>query len=70
MNYGDARLGTVGTDNPANLCQLQAADIIAYEISRMQRDGVPQRYPLRRLEELGCLFRLWEPPAEKPAAAL
>jgi hypothetical protein len=57
MNYGDARLGTVGTDTPANLCQLQAADIIGYEISRMERDGVAKRYPLQKLSDLGCKFR-------------
>ena len=59
MNYGDARLGTVGTDTPENLCQLQAADIIGYEVSRMERDdGTAERYPLRRLKELGCKFRI------------
>jgi hypothetical protein len=57
MNYGDARLGTVGTDAPINLSQLQAADVVAYEISRMERDGIPRRYPILRLKELGCLFR-------------
>ena len=57
MNYGDARLGRVGTDTPANLCQLQAADIIGYEISRMDRDGVLKRYPLQKLNDLGCKFR-------------
>jgi len=57
MNWGDARLGTVGTDTPTNLCQLQAADIIGYEVSRMERDEVLRRYPLRRLSELGCKFR-------------
>jgi hypothetical protein len=57
MNYGDARLGTVGTDTPTNLCQLQAADIISCEVSRMERWGIPLRYPMRRLGELGCKFR-------------
>jgi len=57
MNYGDARLGMVGTDSPQNLCELQAADIIGYEVSRMERDGIPRRYPLLRLQELGCKFR-------------
>jgi hypothetical protein len=58
MNYGDARLGTVGTDTPENLCQLQAADIIAYEVSRLERDdGSLRRYPLRKLNQLGCNFR-------------
>jgi hypothetical protein len=58
MNYGDARLGTVGIDSPANLCHLQAADIIAYEVRCMERDDeVPRRYPLLRLQQLGCKFR-------------
>lgn len=58
MNYGDARLGTVGTDTPINLCQLQAADIISYELSRMHRAECPQHYrhPLRKLSELRCAF--------------
>ena len=57
MNYGDARLGTVGTDTPQNLCELQAADIVGYEVSRMERDGATPRYPLKKLKELGCQFR-------------
>jgi hypothetical protein len=57
-NHGDARFGTVGTDTPINLCQLQAADIISYELSRMHRAECPQyyRHPLRKLSELGCAF--------------
>jgi hypothetical protein len=57
MNYADARLGTVATDKPKNVCQLQAADLIAYEVSRMERTGVPERYPIRELKRLGCHFR-------------
>jgi hypothetical protein len=46
------------TARPIDKCQLQAADIVSYEMSRMQRDCMmPIRYPLRRLKELGCLFR-------------
>jgi hypothetical protein len=57
MNWGAARLRTIGTDIPAKLCHLQAADLIAYEVSRMERDGVPRRYPIKKLEEFGCKFR-------------
>jgi hypothetical protein len=57
MNYGDARLRTIDTDVPSKLCQLQAADIIAYEVSRMERDGIPRRYPIKKLKELGVKFR-------------
>ena len=58
MNYGDARLGTLAVSDPIEVRPLQAADIIAYEIKQLQRnDGLNRRYPLRRLEELGCHFR-------------
>jgi hypothetical protein len=45
--------------DPAFSCPLQAADIIAYEVRSLQReDGSPtNRYPLRRLKELGALLR-------------
>ena len=44
---------------PADTCPLQAADIVAYEISREERELlIPTRYPLKRLQELGCTFRL------------
>jgi hypothetical protein len=60
MNYGDARLGSLTTDDLSLLLPLQAADIIAYEIQRIQRDEVNsyRRYPMRRLRDLGCQFRI------------
>jgi hypothetical protein len=43
---------------PADTCPLQAADIVAYESSREERDIViPRRYPLWRLHQLGMVFR-------------
>jgi len=57
MSADYPQLRTVGSDTPACLCQLQVADVIAYEVGRMERDGVPKRYPLKRLKELGCLWR-------------
>jgi hypothetical protein len=43
--------------DPVHTCPLQAADIIAYEVSRLQREDRSERYPLRRLGELGARFR-------------
>jgi hypothetical protein len=43
---------------PIDLCPLQAADVIAYEVSRFEREVlIPRRYPLRRIQELGATFR-------------
>ena len=48
----------ISTSSPDVSCPLQAADLIAYEIRCFNRgDGSPtNRYPLRRLKELGCGF--------------
>jgi hypothetical protein len=44
---------------PIDIQPLQAADIVAYEICREERDEFRRRrYPLNRLSELGCTFRL------------
>ncbi len=42
-----------GIGNPKNICPLQAADVIAYEISRWNRAVGPdqERYPLRQLRD-------------------
>jgi hypothetical protein len=43
---------------PIDNCPLQAADIVAYETAREQRmETRKRRYPIKRLEELGCRFR-------------
>jgi hypothetical protein len=45
--------------HPLDTCPLQAADLVAYEIRCRERlDFRPKRYPFRKLEELGCVFRL------------
>jgi len=45
--------------NPQFVCPLQAADIVVYEIRCIERGiSLPDRYPLKRLLELGCKFRL------------
>lgn len=45
----------VSVSEPQELPQLQAVDILAYEFARHMREEMrPQRYPLRRLIELGC----------------
>jgi hypothetical protein len=58
--YRDNRLGSLSVDDPASKLPLQAADIVAYEIQRLQRYFIKnnRRYPMRRLEELGCHFRI------------
>lgn len=44
--------------SPVDTCPLQAADIVAYEMCRHERwTGIPERYPLKRMRELGCTFR-------------
>jgi hypothetical protein len=44
---------------PIDTLPLQAADIIAYEIAREEREvKPPERYPLRRIRELGATFKL------------
>jgi len=45
---------------PIDVHPLQAADLVAYEIGREERHSwtIPRRYPLRRLHDLGCTFRL------------
>ena len=49
--WGEAkgRIKTVAMGSPADILPLQAADILAYEMAREQRDGRPRRYPFQRL---------------------
>jgi hypothetical protein len=60
MQYGygkQIREVTIGL--PIDWCPLQAADIVAFEIRCQEReDGRPKRYPIKRLSELGCTFKL------------
>ena len=43
---------------PIDTCPLQAADLVAYEMSRAERETlIRTRYPLRRLQQLGSTFR-------------
>src|SRR5262249_9771790 len=60
VNWGDSRLSTCTTGDPASSCPLQLADVIAYEVRCLQRvDGSPtNRYPLCRLKELGGRFTI------------
>jgi len=52
-NFGDARDRIKGLtqSEPRDVRPLQAADILAYEMCRVQREEAPQRYPARFLIE-------------------
>jgi hypothetical protein len=60
MNMEDPRLGTLAVSDPIDVRPLQAADIVAYEMQQFNRDTPAgyRRYPLHRLKELGCKFRI------------
>jgi hypothetical protein len=60
MEYGYAKgIKTCTIGYPIDLCPLQAADIVAYEIRCQEReDGRPMRYPMRRLQEMCGPFRI------------
>lgn len=51
IGSGDPRLRTFDIREPLGTYPLQAADIIAYEFSRCQREGRSERYPFKRLRE-------------------
>jgi hypothetical protein len=58
INFGDSQLASVTFDEPISNRPLQVADIIAYEVQHIQRDDSREdRYPLKRLQQLGCRFR-------------
>jgi Protein of unknown function (DUF3800) len=60
MNFGDARLGALTVADPISTPPLQVADILAYELQHLNRDDFSsvKRYPLRKLNQLGCVFRI------------
>jgi hypothetical protein len=60
MQWGAGKqIKNVTIGQPLDLCPLQAADIVAYEIRCQEREELrPMRYPMKRLHELGCTFRL------------
>lgn len=51
INWGPERLGTCTVACPTKVRQLQAADLVAYEMARVQRPDKPVRYPYRRIKE-------------------
>ena len=56
--YGKANSRSCSIAKPKDIPPLQAADIIAYEMAREERDvPIPHRHPLRRLRELRVKFR-------------
>ncbi len=59
MQYGYGKaIKNVTIGYPKDLCPLQAADLVAYELRSLERDELrPMRYPLKRLHELGCAIR-------------
>jgi hypothetical protein len=67
-NWGDGmgRIGSLVFDEPQKLPQLQAADILAFEMSKVQRPERVERYPFISLREMakerGLTMRLkWGP---------
>jgi hypothetical protein len=60
MKYGyGKRIKSVSIGYPVDMCPLQAADIVAFEIRCLEREeDRPERYPLKRLQQLGCSFRI------------
>jgi Protein of unknown function (DUF3800) len=48
INFGE-RISSCSVARPLQFLPLQAADLIAYELSRSQRENCPERYPLKRL---------------------
>ena len=59
MQYGYGKaIKNVTVGYPKDLCPLQAADLVAYELRSLERDELrPMRYPLKRLHEFGCAIR-------------
>jgi hypothetical protein len=57
-NWGDGcgRIQSADVANPNDVPPLEAADILAYEMGKVQRDGRPRRYPFVMLLE-GCKAR-------------
>src|SRR5262249_378743 len=57
MRYGYGKLiKSITIGYPIDMCPLQAADIVAYEIRCEERQEMrPRRYPLERLHQLGCI---------------
>ena len=53
---GKGRIRGVSFDNSCDISPLQAADLLAYEMSKIQRDGHPERYPFKVIRE-GCAER-------------
>jgi hypothetical protein len=55
----NSRVKRVDVAHPIDTCPLQVADIVAYEVKQTQRNQQrPERYPMKRLCNLGCLFRI------------
>ena len=53
---GRGRIKSMSVDDPVNIPQLQAADILAYEMGKEQRAGRARRYPFDTLIR-GCIER-------------
>lgn len=48
---GTDRIGSMAVGKPTDIVALQAADILAYEMSKYQRPHIKERYPFLRLRE-------------------
>jgi len=59
LKYGiGGKIRSCSVALPIDTCPLQAADLVAYEMNKEERDTlVSRRYPLLRLRQLGSTFR-------------
>jgi hypothetical protein len=60
IGQGDPGLRTFDVQEPMGVPPLQAADLVAYEMSRAQRRDGQERYPFRRLKAGLTQFTLKE----------
>jgi hypothetical protein len=60
VGEGDPKLRSCTVQEPMGIAALQAADIVAYELSRVQRTGSRERYPFRKLKAgVRCLSLIY-----------
>lgn len=56
LGFGEKRFGSLVFEDSSRIKPLQAADLLAYEMSKVQREDRQDRYPFLKLQE-GCRQR-------------